>query len=78
MALTYKIRPLVWNEFVYKCDNALKARKYNYLIYFDRDCDWLAIFSDTEYDAFITLDEAKAWVEEKHTAKVREYLEALE
>ena len=78
MAHTYKIKPLQWIEFEYNGGSGFRTNGYDCLVYFDKDGDWSAIFSDYTSHFFDSKEKAMGWIEERHIAKVREYLEALE
>lgn len=80
MAHTYKIKPLEWRYFGSQKHEGAQTNKYLHVIHFeDNDLFW-AVFCwgrGIESREFKTESAAKAWIEEQHIAKVREYLEEL-
>ena len=92
MAHTYKIKPLEWVKIKPSFWNsnintfaALNAAldDCRVVVWYEDNSKRVTAYIGEDYKQgdrreFVTEDDAKAWIEERHIAKVREFLEVLE
>jgi hypothetical protein len=91
MANTYKIKPLewvtikppFWNSNINRFKASSPLDDCRFAVFYEDDTKKVVAYIGGRYNQgdrreFVTEDDAKAWIEERHIAKVREFLEVLE